>query len=96
MRDKANTAILVCILVAFASAVVALGFTQSLNRFIGGILLACGLFAFSLARNVSEGAKADIRFLSLGTRKESSLRPTTVKLWAVGVGLIGLLMLFGF
>lgn len=98
MRDRLNLLLLIGIFGSFAAGVLFFLFTGVPSRLGGGLLVVVGLVAILGARGAAAAAAKPnvVRIISLGTRTESGLRPTTLVLWGAGVALVGLLSLLGF
>lgn len=98
MRDRWNLILLIGIFGSFAAGVLLFLFTGVSSRLVGGLLVVIGLVAILGARGAADAAAKPevVRIISLGTRTESGLRPTTLVLWGAGVALVGLLNLLGF
>jgi len=95
MKDRLSIVVFATVFIGFAAALVLYLLFGAPQRFVGAVLLTVGGFAALAARSVADGGRKSVRVVSLGTRSESTLRPTTVVLWGIGVAVMGLLLLLG-
>jgi len=95
MKDRLGITLFAAVVAGFLAAGVLFVLFGAPQRFVGAALVAVGAFAILAARGVADGARKSIRVTSLGTRRESSLRPTTIILWDAGVAVIGVLLIAG-